>query len=610
MVNLLKFFRVESLPTTGGVVGGLYFVHGGEIAAGNGKLYVCTAENTFELYTGSNSSELSNVLKDYVTKTTKIAGVEIQDGISTKDLMLALKNVLDNSVETGKFITGFTVNEEGKLVATYENVETTDTTYAFASADSANNSGAYFTVTEEGKDPQTVYVNADLAGTAQTLINALDVTDAAVDGEYVSAVSQVDGKISVTRAKLPTESADVDSIDGVDGALTLRKGLTEVGSVNLAIEGKEIQASLVGSFEDGAQVNKLETVSVDGKSLSIVNKGVNWKLVYDSTKKEIQVIDINKDNAVVNFIDATDFIKDGMLSRGELVWCIVAEDGTHTEVAADTEGAIHCLKLVLNTDGGSEEIHIPLNELCDVYTGVSGEITVSPENVIGLENKTVVETTGEDITLENGGSFDVVTDVTYDEKGRIATVETSTVTLPTITIGNGEQAGSDEYVTVGVKTTAGVVSEVTVNTDALSTKIEAIEDEVSENAQVTAAALTDLNSRLTAAEDTLASGVGVMAVEGEDPYKFASLPAEDQALVQAHDDFVWTEATTDAEGKVTLDSQVVVMKSTEPAKGLATDAYVNERIAAEKVSVTSSSKTLEVTHDGNNYNVELAWQMF
>ena len=52
------------------------------------------------------------------------------------------------------------------------------------------------------------------------------------------------------------------------------------------------------------------------------------------------------------------------------------------------------------------------------------------------------------------------------------------------------------------------------------------------------------------------------------------------------------------------------MKSTEPAKGLATDAYVNERIAAEKISVTSSGKTLDVTQDGNNYNVELAWQMF
>lgn len=35
-------------------------------------------------------------------------------------------------------------------------------------------------------------------------INALDVTDAAVDGEYVSSVSETDGKISVSRTVLPT----------------------------------------------------------------------------------------------------------------------------------------------------------------------------------------------------------------------------------------------------------------------------------------------------------------------------------------------------------------------------------------------------------------------
>lgn len=35
-------------------------------------------------------------------------------------------------------------------------------------------------------------------------INALDVTDAAEDGKYVSAVSETDGKITVTRATLPT----------------------------------------------------------------------------------------------------------------------------------------------------------------------------------------------------------------------------------------------------------------------------------------------------------------------------------------------------------------------------------------------------------------------
>lgn len=45
--------------------------------------------------------------------------------------------------------------------------------------------------------------NYDAAGKAQELINTLDVADTAVANNYVSAVSQTDGKIKVTRAALP-----------------------------------------------------------------------------------------------------------------------------------------------------------------------------------------------------------------------------------------------------------------------------------------------------------------------------------------------------------------------------------------------------------------------
>lgn len=45
--------------------------------------------------------------------------------------------------------------------------------------------------------------NYDAAGTAKAAVEALDVADAAVAGSYVSAVSQTDGKIKVTRATLP-----------------------------------------------------------------------------------------------------------------------------------------------------------------------------------------------------------------------------------------------------------------------------------------------------------------------------------------------------------------------------------------------------------------------
>lgn len=43
-------------------------------------------------------------------------------------------------------------------------------------------------------------------------INALDVTDSAQSGKYVSAVSETDGKISVTRANLPTIPTVVDTV--------------------------------------------------------------------------------------------------------------------------------------------------------------------------------------------------------------------------------------------------------------------------------------------------------------------------------------------------------------------------------------------------------------
>ena len=70
--------------------------------------------------------------------------------------------------------------------------------------------------------------NYDPAGKAQELINALDVTDAAVAGKYVSAVSETDGKISVTRADLPTYTLVTGSANGTvafNGADVAVKGL-------------------------------------------------------------------------------------------------------------------------------------------------------------------------------------------------------------------------------------------------------------------------------------------------------------------------------------------------------------------------------------------------
>lgn len=56
--------------------------------------------------------------------------------------------------------------------------------------------------------------NYEAAGTAESLIEELDVIDTAVTGQYVSAVSETNGKISVTRADLPTYTLQSGSANG------------------------------------------------------------------------------------------------------------------------------------------------------------------------------------------------------------------------------------------------------------------------------------------------------------------------------------------------------------------------------------------------------------
>lgn len=451
----------------------------------------------------------------------------------------------------------------------------------------------------------------DTKGTAAGLINELDYTDAAVEGQYVASVSQVDGKISVTRAALPQESADVDSIDDVQGAITLKKDNTATGSINLKMVGQEMQAELVGSFADGAQVNVLEGVKVNGTALTIDgNKAVDWKLIYNSEAKKLQVLDSNKSNTVLNEVDATAFIKDGMVSDAKIVWCTVNEEGAHVVVPAGTEGAVRCLQIIFNTDAGKDEIHIPLNELTDVYTGRENEIEVTEQNVIGLADKTVAETTGTALTPAHGGVFNVVTDITYDTKGRLEGIETTQVTLPTIADGSVE--GSDDYVTVGVQTTAGVVTAVTVNTDALTEKISAIEAEVEENELVTAAALNDLNERLTSAEGDI---IEINETINNLDFGVTSVAASTSS---AH---VTVAPTTASDGAVTVSVDVASVDAKDTVKyvatGLATDAYVDEKIAgvasvAETAvqDVTSNGGTLAVSREANVVNVELCWTQF
>ena len=69
--------------------------------------------------------------------------------------------------------------------------------------------------------------NTSVATQITNAINALDVTDTAVAGQYVSAVSEADGLITVTRTSLPDYSLTYDAYGAADTAETNANGYTD-----------------------------------------------------------------------------------------------------------------------------------------------------------------------------------------------------------------------------------------------------------------------------------------------------------------------------------------------------------------------------------------------
>ena len=130
-----------------------------------------------------------------------------------EDLEAKKHTVSDVTAATGKYVSGVKVDETGALTIketalTADGVAATsitagDTTVAVTGA---NVSAQIASLASSIKSAST---SANSAIT--DAINKLDVTDTAVTGQYVSAVSETDGKITVTRADLPTLSVKAGS---------------------------------------------------------------------------------------------------------------------------------------------------------------------------------------------------------------------------------------------------------------------------------------------------------------------------------------------------------------------------------------------------------------
>lgn len=126
-----------------------------------------------------------------------------------EDLEAKKHTVSDKTAAAGNYVSGVKVDATGALTIKETALKATGVA---ATAITGNDA----TVAVEGTN-----VSAQITSLAKSIkaasksataaIDALDVTDTAVNGQYVSAVSETDGKITVTRADLPTLSVKTGS---------------------------------------------------------------------------------------------------------------------------------------------------------------------------------------------------------------------------------------------------------------------------------------------------------------------------------------------------------------------------------------------------------------
>lgn len=259
MDNMIKFYRglVGNLPETG-VNGALYITTDeGAIYYGTGTgmkrlgdfiqvanvdalpekahescLYYCVAENILAKWNGTEWKQINKQPTAEELKTLLGLGSlaylsEVAEANLNADLAAKINasTAVNHSHDNKTVLDGITAEK----VAAWDASEKNAKDYADGK-DSAMNTRVEALEAAVGE-------NGSVAGQIKTAIEALDYTDTAVDGEYVSAVNEVDGKISVTRKALPDYSNTYDAKGAANTAFENAKAYADGLAANYDEKG-------------------------------------------------------------------------------------------------------------------------------------------------------------------------------------------------------------------------------------------------------------------------------------------------------------------------------------------------------------------------------------
>lgn len=575
---------------------GEYVAQGDESYVSSNTLTNVNTTNVIDI-TGSDTDMVDGAVAKVDRKAKSILG----------EVIVAKKEI--NAIETGAGLSengSYTANTNTNYIKEATSLKDADVKLDAAIKDVSDivdglTSGTVSDVTVNDKSVKTeegvanilvegTYNNDNKIATQTTVSNAIDALKNNLTGN--ATIASKSGNTVTLKIGVTESNGVISNNDGAD--ITLADVASTGAAADVTIANDKITATnvegalteLATSIENNViKISSGEKVisKSEGNELSTTLKMVVEKQGETGNQKDYIVLKgIN--GVEITKVDASQFLKDGMLSNAELV--TAKEEGVTEEVPY--------IKLSFNTDAGQQDIRFSVSSLVDTYT--SGNSTA-----LTVDNYTITPNTGE--VAENAG--------TLTTGGQVYTAITNTKGQD-IQIITGEEATTQgNYINVKVTATKGtsdnnytLLTTSNVTTHAVST--------ASENNDGLATAL-DVKNYVVGQV-----GTAVQSVDGSVTEKKKEVTQSDYATVKV--------SATNTNNNITLDSAVALtIQSVSSADathmGLAEANDVKTYVDAHKASVKNNGATIPVndsnattlaTVDGTaiTANVSFTWEEF
>ena len=209
-----------------------------------------------------------------------------------------------------------------------------------------------------------------LSGVTYTIVDETAIHD--LSNYYTTA--QTDSQITAATSALAQtiEEAGYQNASQVNAAITAATNPINA-TLTAHTANTEIHVTLANKEAWNA---KLDAADVEG-FFGAVN--------YDKESKRINFYNTSTGGTVLGYVDATDFIKDGMVSNVEIKE--VAEKGV-------------CLVITFNSDSGKQAIEIPISQIFDASNYYTKSQTDSAIAAYTYDKATI------DQKVAEGGTFD------------------------------------------------------------------------------------------------------------------------------------------------------------------------------------------------------------